>query len=542
MLPLTDRSDEYLIQDLCEWADVLILAPLNADNMAKMLNGMMGNLTLEVLRSWDVSKTVYLIPSMTQRMWENPTTKKQISKIRRKWKWVRMLPPAIYLLRRPSSGSKDQSPIIYEDYSRGISDLVEAVKYQADLKSIGHDVDVAKHGKATGLMSGPSTKVKIPPELWTSIFEYVDDWEIAQALGVYTTIPTPSEWVEAPRQDDASGASQDFRGDYPYPTEVDWTVLHGGLEDFMLKVTKDTKIKFLSRLSVKLIIKFARTDILSYLEGTHKELLRSTFMNNVLPTKASAVFGRVEVLEWWRTSPTFLTKEYTTEAIDGASRAGFLQILDWWRKSGLQLRYTERALEQASSMGHVEVLEWWKAASRHQGVYHIASSESSRAYMRSARSYDSTLPPAVSEDGINPGGPLILKVGKSICFAAQNGQASTVSWWDASGIPYSYEETVPKIASASGHVNILGLWKDLKGEKMIYDNQVLVGPTKNGHADVLEWWKQSGFKVEYKTCDIEEALEDSLGGEGEEAVKVWWARNGLNLGVGTSEWMKTKVL
>jgi hypothetical protein len=25
-------------------------------------------------------------------------------------------------------------------------------------------------------------------------------------------------------------------------------------------------------------------------------------------------------------------------------------------------------------------------------------------------------------------------------------------------------------------------------------------------------------------------------------VRRWWAKNGLNLGVGTSEWMKTKTL
>ncbi|KAK5049141.1 hypothetical protein LTR16_010994, partial [Cryomyces antarcticus] len=79
-------------------------------------------------------------------------------------------------------------------------------------------------------------------------------------------------------------------------------------------------------------------------------------------------------------------------------------------------------------------------------------------------------------------------------------------------------------------------------DKMIFDNQVLVGATKMGHADVLEWWKNSGLRVEYKTCDVEEALEDGLEGRRGEEVRRWWARNGLNLGIGTSEWMKTKFL
>jgi len=118
------------------------------------------------------------------------------------------------------------------------------------------------------------------------------------------------------------------------------------------------------------------------------------------------------------------------------------------------------------------------------------------------------------------------------------------------------------MASAYGHVTVLEAWKELKGEKfaMSFDHQVLVGPTKNGFARVLEWWKKQAtesseaqesmggqggrLKVEYKTCDVEEALEDSVnqGGEGEDEVRKWWARNGLNLGVGTSEWMRIKTL
>jgi hypothetical protein len=67
----------------------------------------------------------------------------------------------------------------------------------------------------------------------------------------------------------------------------------------------------------------------------------------------------------------------------------------------------------------------------------------------------------------------------------------------------------------------------------------------------LEWWKnfsrgedgRPGGRVEYKTCDIEEALEDSVGSEGTTfEVKKWWAQNGLNLGVQVSEWTKVKVL
>jgi len=111
-----------------------------------------------------------------------------------------------------------------------------------------------------------------------------------------------------------------------------------------------------------------------------------------------------------------------------------------------------------------------------------------------------------------------------------------------SGIPFPHEDAVAKLASTHGHVEVLKVWHAVKGSKMIFDNQVLVGATKMGHVNVLEWWKQSGLRVEYKTCDIEEALEDGIEGRKGMEVRRWWARNGLNLGVGTSEWMKPKVL
>jgi len=56
-----------------------------------------------------------------------------------------------------------------------------------------------------------------------------------------------------------------------------------------------------------------------------------------------------------------------------------------------------------------------------------------------------------------------------------------------------------------------------------------------GYANVLEWWKRTGLRVEYKICDVEEALEDGVDDVRGEEVRRWWALNGLNLGVGTSE-------
>jgi hypothetical protein len=540
---------------LCEWADLLVLAPIDADTIARMLHGMTGNLLLEVLRSWDVSKKIILVPGMTTLMWENPMTKKQLNKIRKKWNWIRVMAPILWQF-------DDKLPSQCHVTWDGFSELVEVIKNQAELMTIGHDVDIATAGSADSKRNLKIDTI-LPPEIWSLIFQHVGDWETAMALGVYTNLPRPKDWVPS-----HSLEKSEF---YAYMHDLEWMILTRPVSDVIGKLsTAPSTMTHLSSLCVKLIIKFCLTDLLNYLESNFKDVFWTSFGGKLLPTKASAAYGRTEVLEWWRTSPSFLKKDYSIEAVDGASKSGFVHVLDWWRKSGLTMKYSEAALEQASSKGHLLVLEWWKQASMHQGYFNIESDNSkygntSLRYRQNSAdpidletlsasgttSFDNVVTPAESS-------PLRLKVGKSIIAAAQNGQAATIRWWDTSGIPYSHSEAVAKIASAYGHVNVLEAWKELKGEKfaMSFDNQVLVGPTKNGFVQVLEWWKgqtvemhegqgregvtSARLRVEYKTCDIEEALEDSVGNS--DKVKTWWARNGLNLGVGTSEWMKVKVL
>jgi hypothetical protein len=517
--------------ELCEWADLLVVAPMDANTFAKMLHGLADDLLLEVIRGWDVSKKILLVPGMTTSMWENPMTKKQLNKIRRKWNWVRVMQPILWHFE-DESNDKIEKCIRWD----GFNELVDAIKNHLDLMTIGHDVDIATAGGADLIRANLKTDTILPPEIWSIIMTHVGDWEVAKSLGVYTTLPIPAEWRPSTRALDEIQS---------YMRELEWTILTSNTPTIIEKLAHaPSNMRWLSSLCVKLIIKFCLIDLLAHLETHFKDVFWASFGPTLLPTKASAVFGRTEILEWWRTSPSFLSKEYTSEALDGASKSGFVHVLDWWRKSGLPMKYTEAALEQASGKGHILVLEWWKEASMHQGQFHIESDTSRFGSSRSRHQYSSpTSKMPISRDSIPAHGPLGLMVGKSICAAAQNGQAAVIRWWDTSGIPYSHSETVAKVASAHGHVNVLETWKELKGEKMIFDSQVLVGPTKNGHVGVLEWWKNSGMKVEYKTCDIEEALEDSIGdGAQEDRVRIWWAKNGLNLGLGTSEWMKVKVL
>ncbi|KAI9750402.1 MAG: hypothetical protein M4579_006483 [Chaenotheca gracillima] len=518
------------VNEMSRWADMLILATCSARRLAEMLQGMTGSPMLDLVRGWDVSKKILLIPAMTNAMWENPMTKRQLHKIRRKWNWIRVMQP---LLWEPHlHGGQTIRSMTWNGYE----ELIDAVKNQADLMAIGQDVDTTMGSSKSYSFSRDAQKssTSLPPEIWSLVMEHLGDWEVAKALGIFTNLQTPFEWQHVV-QEPPEGRT--------LMQDLEWTLLTSSSRAFINNLEAHPTPQWLSPLIVKIIIKFQATNLLSYLETRHKDLFWATFGHSLLPTKASAFFGKISVLEWWRTSPSFLIKEYNHEAIDGASRAGFVHVLDWWLKSGLPLRYTEAALEQASSKGHIEVLDWWKNVSLHHGVAHADVDMASIKCTSSTFSLPSpTLHNSFTLPNHSTDGSLRLLVGRSICFAALNNRVNAVRWWDSSGIPYSHEDAVAKIASTSGAVDVLRLWKELKGEKMIFDNQVLAGPTKGGHREVLEWWKRSGFKVEYRPCDIEEALEDSLNREGEERVKVWWARNGLNLGVGTSEWMTVKTL
>lgn len=507
-----DITTEAKVAHYCHWADVLVLAPLDADNLARMLHGFTTNLHLQVLRSWNVSKRVMLIPAMSTLMWEHPTSRKQINKIRKKWNWIRVLPPLLW--------SCDPAGRKYQSW-QGHKAFNESIQTQIDLMAVG-DRTVTLPTPHLPALSRPRSQQqgpRLPPELWSMILEFTADWELATTLGVHTNLPVPPEWRHAASHDGPKTQMQ----------KLEWALLTYPPADMraLLDTERPSRI---SRLCIELIMRFAMVHVLLHLEKHHKDLFWGTFGHTFLPHKAS-VFGKTQLLDYWSTSPTFLTKEYSADAIDNASRTNSVSALHWWYNSGLPLKYTEAALEQASSQGHVHVLTWWKEHSRYRTAPLVPSSPS----QDHPSEENSTAAKAHRE-------PLKLKVGKSITYATQSGCLPAIHFWVDSGIPFSHEDTVAKIASTHGHTHILDYWRNLRGEKMLFDNQVLVGPTKMGHAHVLEWWKRSGLRVEYKTCDIEEALEDGVEGERGDSVRRWWARNGLNLGVGTSEWMRVKVL
>lgn len=74
----TNRGDPVLHIELSKKADLLVLAPLSANTMAKVSAGICDNLLTCVVRAWNVSKPVLFCPAMNTQMWNHPVTKGQV--------------------------------------------------------------------------------------------------------------------------------------------------------------------------------------------------------------------------------------------------------------------------------------------------------------------------------------------------------------------------------------------------------------------------------------------------------------------------------
>ncbi|XP_047246136.1 phosphopantothenoylcysteine decarboxylase [Girardinichthys multiradiatus] len=78
----TQRSDPVLHIELRRWADLLIIAPLDANTLGKIANGICDNLLTCVVRAWDTSRPLLFCPAMNTAMWLHPITAQQVSRLK----------------------------------------------------------------------------------------------------------------------------------------------------------------------------------------------------------------------------------------------------------------------------------------------------------------------------------------------------------------------------------------------------------------------------------------------------------------------------
>ncbi|KAM5243120.1 phosphopantothenoylcysteine decarboxylase isoform 1-T1 [Hipposideros larvatus] len=76
------RSDPVLHIHLRRWADLMLVAPLDANTLGKVASGICDNLLTCVIRAWDLSKPLLFCPAMNTAMWEHPITAQQVGQLK----------------------------------------------------------------------------------------------------------------------------------------------------------------------------------------------------------------------------------------------------------------------------------------------------------------------------------------------------------------------------------------------------------------------------------------------------------------------------
>jgi len=113
-------GDGVLHIQLRDWADLLLIAPLSANTLGKLANGLCDNLVTSVARAWDVSRPVLVAPAMNTHMWTHPFTARQLGMLQAELGYQVMAPVSKLL----ACGDKGQGGLA------AVEDLVAAVKEQ----------------------------------------------------------------------------------------------------------------------------------------------------------------------------------------------------------------------------------------------------------------------------------------------------------------------------------------------------------------------------------------------------------------------------
>ena len=89
------RGAGILHIELRRWADLLLIAPLSANSLAKIVAGLSDNLLLSVVRAWEGKsmmeegvgrrKTIVVAPAMNTAMWNHPVTSQHLRVVEDDW-------------------------------------------------------------------------------------------------------------------------------------------------------------------------------------------------------------------------------------------------------------------------------------------------------------------------------------------------------------------------------------------------------------------------------------------------------------------------
>ncbi|KAJ3786248.1 hypothetical protein GGU10DRAFT_176358 [Lentinula aff. detonsa] len=131
---------------------------------------------------------------------------------------------------------------------------------------------------------------------------------------------------------------------------------------------------------------------------------------------------------------------------------------------------------------------------------------------------------------------------EAVDAASRSGQIASLDWWMTCGYPFEFTEAALESASIKNQIAVLDWWKQQHKSNRVSlkIGKVMESATRHNKAQVLDWWDKSGLPIQYRMCDIEEALEDAIGGG--DNTRKWWQAKGVDFNANDKEWMKLQNL
>ena len=213
---------------LSRWADAVLVAPITANTISKVASGNAEDLASTVLLA--SNKQIFLAPAMNVRMWEHPSTKENILKLK-------------------SFGYKIIGPEIGDmacgEYGEG--KMTEPNEIVKTLKNYFSNLDKNKKLKAL-VTAGPTNEYIDPVRFITNKSSGKQGYEIAKCLrdnGFDTTLisgKTSIKPLDGVNFVSVETAEQMFKESLNnLPTDV--AIFSAAVSDFKVKNYKSTKIK-----------------------------------------------------------------------------------------------------------------------------------------------------------------------------------------------------------------------------------------------------------------------------------------------------------
>ena len=222
---------------LSRWADLILVAPITANTISKLSSGSSDDLASTVILASD--KEIYLAPAMNVRMWEHPSTKENIIKLK-------------------NFGYKFIGPEIGDmacgEYGEG--KMTEPNEIKNTLKNYFSNIEKNKKFKAL-VTAGPTNEYIDPVRFITNKSSGKQGYEIAKCLrdnGFDTTLisgTTNIKTLDGVNFVSVETAEEMFKETLNnLPADV--AIFSAAVSDFRVKNYNDTKIKKSEKLNLEL--------------------------------------------------------------------------------------------------------------------------------------------------------------------------------------------------------------------------------------------------------------------------------------------------